>query len=122
MPWQCITGSVLSIPVACFQLQALVRHTQCVQEQIIYSCFSLSSMVTNILGSMWLCPLAQGHLPPAIPPSGGGGGRGGAGSDDLSFFAVCVCCSCDDFDVAFSLPQLVALSIQLSHRPFAKGA
>ena len=49
-------------------------------------------------------------------------GRGGAGPDDLSFFAMCVCCSCNDFDVASSLPQLVALSMQLSHRPFAKGA
>ena len=49
-------------------------------------------------------------------------GRGGAGSGDLSFFAMCVCCSCDDFDVASFLPQLVALPMQLSHRPFAKGA
>ena len=49
-------------------------------------------------------------------------GRGGAGFDVLSFFAVCVCCSCSDHDVASFLPQLVALSIQLSNRPFAKGA
>ena len=57
-----------------------------------------------------------------IPEQGPGGGGGSAGPDDLSFFAVCVCCSCNDFDVASFLPHLVALSIQLSHRPFAKGA
>ena len=43
------------------------------------------------------------HFRPLPGPCQDGGGG-------LSYFAVCVCCSCVDYDVASSLPHLVVLS------------